>query len=74
MVAVSATITANLAAVAAQVTMLRAGPDAHKRKVLVGDYPFNVDKNLWRRVGADGTAPDGRHAVMEANRLLVGTK
>ncbi|PKU26604.1 cobalamin B12-binding domain protein [Telmatospirillum siberiense] len=71
-VAVSAMIATNVPAVAAQVIMLRAGPGGRGRKILVGGYPFNVDKDLWRRVGADGTAPDGRLAVMEANRLLAG--
>ena len=27
-------------------------------KILVGGYPFNVDKNLWRQVGADFYAPN----------------
>jgi methanogenic corrinoid protein MtbC1 len=73
-VAVSAMILATVPSVANQVALLRAGPGGAGRKILVGGYPFNVDRDLWRRVGADGTAPDGRHAVTAANRLLAGAE
>jgi methanogenic corrinoid protein MtbC1 len=71
-VAISAMMTTNVPAVASQIALLRDGPGGNKRKVLVGGYPFTVDKELWRRVGADGTAPDGRQAVEVANGLLGG--
>jgi methylmalonyl-CoA mutase cobalamin-binding domain/chain len=40
-------------------------------KVLVGGYPFNVAPDLWRRVGADATAPDAQRAIATANRLVL---
>jgi signal transduction histidine kinase/ActR/RegA family two-component response regulator len=51
----------------AQVRSSQAGPGL---KVLVGGYPFNVDPDLWRRVGADGHAPDAGEALAVAARLL----
>ena len=40
-------------------------------KVLVGGYPFNVAPDLWRRVGADASAPDAQRAIAEAHRLVA---
>jgi methylmalonyl-CoA mutase cobalamin-binding domain/chain len=41
-------------------------------KLLVGGYPFNIVPDLWRKVGADGYAPDAESAIALANRLVVG--
>lgn len=40
-------------------------------KVLVGGYPFNVDLDLWRRIGADGCARDAAEAIELAKRLAA---
>ena len=39
-------------------------------RILVGGYPFNVVPDLWRKVGADGFAPNAQAAIATANRLL----
>lgn len=39
--------------------------------VLVGGRPFQQDGQLWRRIGADGTAGDAREAVAVAQRLVA---
>jgi methanogenic corrinoid protein MtbC1 len=39
-------------------------------KVLVGGYPFNIDKDLWQKVGADGYALDAESALQVANKLI----
>lgn len=39
-------------------------------KVLVGGYPFNVDKELWQKIGADGSAGDAREALVVAEDLV----
>ncbi len=67
---ISATMTFHLWRVEeliAQVRSLESGP---KIKVMVGGYPFNVDPELWKRVGADGHAPDAGQALDMAARLL----
>jgi methanogenic corrinoid protein MtbC1 len=43
-------------------------------KVLVGGYPFNVDPELWTRIGADGYARDASQAIDLANRLVGGAQ
>ncbi len=40
-------------------------------KIMVGGYPFNTDPELWRKVGADGTARGAEEAVREGNRLCL---
>ena len=38
--------------------------------IMVGGYPFNNDKTLWKKVGADGWATDPEHALKFAQKLL----
>ncbi len=38
--------------------------------VLVGGRPFNIDPELWRKVGADGYAPDASAAIARADELV----
>jgi methanogenic corrinoid protein MtbC1 len=40
-------------------------------KVLVGGRPFFTSPDLWRKVGADGTAKDCAHALAIAETILV---
>lgn len=37
--------------------------------IIVGGYPFNNDKTLWKKVGADGWAIDPEDALKLADRL-----
>jgi methylmalonyl-CoA mutase cobalamin-binding domain/chain len=67
--AISATMTYHVPAVADVVRAVRQRGTAGPR-VLVGGYPFRVDPQLWRTVGADGYAADASEAVELANRLL----
>ena len=68
-VALSATLTTHLMRVAEVIDALHAIPD--RPVVLVGGYPFNISPELWRRLGADGTAVDARGAVQLAESLLA---
>ncbi len=68
--AVSATISAHVSAVARLIAAVRANPVTKYVKVLVGGYPFNVESELWQQVGADGCARDAEEAVAIANRLV----
>lgn len=38
-------------------------------KILVGGYPFNKDRNLWREIGADGYASNAEEAIEVGKRL-----
>lgn len=46
-----------------------AAPEA---RVLVGGYPFLVSPELWKQVGADGSASDAEEAVRAASKLVTG--
>ncbi len=61
-VAISMTLVAHLGEVRDALRAVRA-PGASKPRTIVGGYPFSLDPELWRRVGADGTAQDAVAAV-----------
>src|SRR5205085_3710794 len=67
---VSATMAFHLPGVEQLIALVRASEAGQGVKVMVGGYPFNVDPELWRRVGADGHAPDAGEALDVAARLL----
>jgi methanogenic corrinoid protein MtbC1 len=68
--ALSATMSFHVSKVAGIISDLRADPSSRTR-VLVGGYPFNLSPDLWRKVGADGYAPDAETAISEAARVLA---
>ncbi len=72
LVGVSATMTFHLRAVEDLIRRLRAADGGRGVKILVGGYPFRVSPDLWRDVGADGSAADARGAALEAERLMTG--
>ena len=67
--AVSATMTFHIRAVENLIAAVRASEDLKAVKVLVGGYPFNVEPELWKRVGADAYAADAAEAVAMAGSL-----
>ena len=69
MLAVSATMTFHIRAVENLIATVRASADSNKVKVLVGGYPFNLEPELWKRVGADAYAADASEAIAVASRL-----
>ena len=68
--AVSATITAHVGAVAELIGAVRRGIGNRPLRIIVGGYPFNIEPELWKAVGADGSAADAAEAVAVARRLL----
>ena len=69
--AISATMTFHVSKVTELIYALRqAGLDG-RTKVLVGGYPFNIAPELWKMVGADGTASDAQQALKTAAGLLA---
>jgi methanogenic corrinoid protein MtbC1 len=71
--AVSATISFHADAVAELIRAVRRDPGAGRVRILVGGYPFNRDRELWRKVGADGSAPDAQQAIALAAELVEGS-
>lgn len=70
--ALSATMTPHVTAVAELIGEVRKDPEAGSRWILVGGYPFGVDPDLWREVGADAMALDALEATDTAARLSEG--
>lgn len=73
LLAISATITYHVSAVAELIGQVRQAPEASGVVLMVGGYPFNVAPQLWRSVGADGYAHDAAEAVEVGERLARGT-
>ena len=66
--AISATMTPHISAVAEMIARVRAA-DVGTVRILVGGYPFNLSPDLWLRVGADACAQDAEQAVLVASQL-----
>ena len=67
---ISATIAFNLPSVEALVRAVRDRPECNGVRIMVGGYPFNRDRELWRKLGADGFGLDAQDAVSRAQELL----
>ena len=68
--AVSATIGYHVHQVQQLIDAARAHPQCGQLRILVGGYPFKLDPELWRKVGADGTADDADGAIALAERWV----
>ncbi|MDZ7370540.1 MAG: cobalamin-dependent protein [candidate division KSB1 bacterium] len=69
LLAVSATMTFHVSRVTDLIRQLRESRLSDV-PVLVGGYPFNLSPELWRKVGADGWAPDAESAVTVAEQVI----
>ncbi len=68
--AISATMTMHIGRVQQLLEQVRDEFDKEKVKILVGGYPFNIEPELWRKIGADGYASDAETAIAVANQLI----
>jgi methanogenic corrinoid protein MtbC1 len=68
--AISATMTFHISLVTGLIEQVRAVAANRQIRILVGGYPFNVDPDLWRQVGADGFAANAEQAIFTANAML----
>lgn len=71
MLAISATIPHHVEAVKQLIRAVRADPGCGRVIILAGGFPFNRDPDLWRDLGADGSAVDAQGAVDLADRLMA---
>lgn len=68
--AISATITFNLAGVTEMIEGIRATDVGESVRILAGGRPFNLTEGLWKKVGADGYAPNAQEAIRTAEQLV----
>ncbi len=69
---ISASMTFHLRAVEGLITLARKTAGWGDTKIMVGGYPFHLDPNLWRQVGADLYAGDAQQAINLVDRVYAG--
>jgi methanogenic corrinoid protein MtbC1 len=70
LIALSATMYLNVDSVARLIRNLRQDESLRGIKIMVGGRPFNLDPELWKRVGADGCGRDASEATAVAEKLV----
>lgn len=70
LLAISVTMTFHVSLVQSLIDSIRSDTEIGGIKIMVGGMPFNIDKELWRTVGADGYAPDAESALTVGARLV----
>lgn len=68
----STTITYHVAEIRKIISMARTDKRTADLRIIVGGYPFNIDPDLWRRVGADGHAENALKTVSLARETSGG--
>lgn len=69
----SATLTPHLSFLYDLIQLIKRYQPDNKLRIIVGGYPFNLDKELWTKMGADGYAADAKEAVSIGNKLVDAT-
>ncbi|MTI69303.1 MAG: cobalamin-binding protein [Firmicutes bacterium] len=72
LLAISTTMTYHISLVKNLIEEIRKDESLKNIKILVGGRPFKIDKDLWKKVGADGYSLDAKGAVNLAQRLVKG--
>lgn len=67
---ISATITYHLPKAEEIIRQVRAQFGDSAPSILVGGYPFLIDNNLWKTIGADGFGRDAQEALDVSHNLL----
>lgn len=69
---ISATMTFHLRAVEELITLARKTAGCEDTKIMVGGYPFQLEPDLWKQLGADLYAADAQQAIYLVGRLYDG--
>jgi methanogenic corrinoid protein MtbC1 len=69
---ISASMTFHLRAVENLITLARKTEGWGDTKIMVGGYPFQLEPNLWRQVGADLYAGDAQQAINLVEQFYAG--
>lgn len=68
---ISATISSHIGEVVKLIKTVRSCAECRDPRIIVGGYPFIVDKELWKKVGADGQAENAETAVEMAEKIVT---
>jgi methanogenic corrinoid protein MtbC1 len=74
LLALSATMPYHLSGIAEHIKAVRAEKRLSGVRILVGGRPFHADPSLYRKLGADATAPNAREAVELGAYLCAGAR
>lgn len=70
LVGFSVTISAHLKELQHLIRLIKEDPEIADTPIMVGGYPFNLDRELWKKMGAHGYAGDAEAAVEQAEELI----
>jgi methanogenic corrinoid protein MtbC1 len=68
--AISVTIISNIGEAKKLIKRIKNNKKIKNTKIAVGGYAFNINKDLWKEVGADGYAKDLKGAIDLSSSLL----
>jgi methanogenic corrinoid protein MtbC1 len=71
LIIISATIGSHIGEVIELISTIHRCMECMDAKIIVGGYPFNIDNDLWKKVGADGQAVDAETAIEIADNLVT---
>lgn len=74
LLAISATMTFHVPLVSELIREIRGTESGKRVAILVGGYPFNIDQELWRHIGADGYAADAENAIRIGNNMMKNAR
>ncbi len=67
---ISATMTFHIPYVEDLIKRVRSNDSCSEVIILVGGYPFKIDSNLWKKIGADGCAESAEGAIEKAEHII----
>jgi len=68
--AVSVTMPLHLEKADKLVKAIRLDEEINDLNILVGGYPFRIEPELWKKIGADGSAASAKEAIKMATKLV----
>ncbi|WP_445664324.1 cobalamin-dependent protein [Fodinibius sp. AD559] len=69
--AISVTMPLHISTAKNLIQTVRNDSELGNTKIMVGGYPFNMVPDLWKKVGADGSAKSADDAIETANKLIA---
>ncbi|MEP6677517.1 MAG: cobalamin-dependent protein [Ferruginibacter sp.] len=70
LLAISVTMPFHITKVQSLIKKIRNNTLLDNIQIIVGGYPFTLVPDLWRAVGADGSAPNAKEAIRLANNMI----
>jgi methanogenic corrinoid protein MtbC1 len=69
--AVSVTMPLHLEKADKLIKAIQLDEDINDLNILVGGYPFRLETELWKKIGADGSATSAKEAIKMATKMVI---